>query len=202
MKLIDRQAVEGTAPTIYIGHREYRNRDGRRYVSRTWYAEWCVLAKHHQYALRTSNKNVAIRKAHELCRRIENGETKPKVYKLQIEQLSKEYLELKTNEGRSPKTLEKYTFGMNSLAEWSNEAKVYSAVGFGSRLFWSYIQWLRDQKRGDKTMYDRAILVKQAFTHEQDVTCLDGDIGPRADVAGNDAGRKWVRFGGWLARKG
>src|SRR5438874_5393896 len=159
MKLIDRHPVEATTPTIYIGHREYKKRDGRRYVSRTWYAEWCVQAKHHQHALRTSNKNAAIRKAHDLCRRIENGENKPKVYKLLIEQLSKQYLELKTNEGRSPKTLEKYTFGMNSFVEWSNETDNRSAVGFGSRPFWAYIQWLRDKKKGDKTIYDRAILV-------------------------------------------
>jgi integrase len=163
MKLIDRQPVEGTSPTIYIGHREYRKNDGRMYVSRTWYAEWCVLAKHHQQALKTSNKNVALRKAHDLCRRIENGEPKPKVYKLTNEQLAKDYLELKKNEGRSPKTVEKYTFGLNSFAQWSRSTDNLSAVGFGPRLFWTYIQWLRDNKSGEKTVYDRAILIKQAF---------------------------------------
>jgi integrase/recombinase XerD len=163
MKLIDRQPAEGTSPAIYIGHREYRKKDGRLYVSRTWYAEWCIHAKHHQQALGTSNKNAAIRKAHDLCRRIENGEPKPKVFKINNEELVNQYLELKRNEGRSPKTLEKYTFGLHSFAKWAQETGNTSAVGFGSRLFWSFIQWLREQKKGDKTIYDRAILIKQAF---------------------------------------
>ena len=163
MKLLDRQPVEGTSPVIYIGHREYRKKDGRRYVSRTWYAEWCIQAKHRQQALGTSNKNVAIRKAHDLCRRIENGEPKPKVFKISNADMVNQYLELKRNEGRSHKTLEKYTFGLNSFVEWTNETGNISAVGFGSRLFWSFVQWLRNQKKGDKTIYDRAILIKQAF---------------------------------------
>jgi integrase len=163
MKFIDRQPVEGTVPVIYVGHREYRKKDGLRYISRTWYAEWCSQAKHYQLALKTSKKNVAIRKSHELCRRIENGEPKPKVYKLTIEELGKQYLELKKNEGRSVKTLEKYTFGLNSFVEWAKATGNLSAVGFSSRLFWSFIQSLRDKKKGDKTIYDRAILIKQAF---------------------------------------
>jgi hypothetical protein len=163
MKFIDRQGVEGTVPVIYIGHREYRKKDGRRYVSRTWYAEWCIRGQHHHQALKTSNKNTAIRKAHDFCRRIENGEPKPKVYKLSIEELAKQYLEVKKNEGRSTKTLEKYTFGMNTFAEWANSCVNISAVGFSPRLFWSFIQTLRDQKKSDVTIYDRAILIKQAF---------------------------------------
>jgi len=163
MKLIDRQPVEGTQPTVYIGHREYRRPDRSRYVSRTWYAEWCVHGKHAQQALGTGNKSVAIRKAHDLCRRIGAGEPKPKVYKLTNEDLARQYLKLKFNEGRSPKTLEKYTFGLNTFALWTAEAKHPSAVGFGPQQFWAHVQWLREQGKGDTTIYDRAILIKQAF---------------------------------------
>ena len=163
MKLIDRQHAEGTSPAIYIGHREYRKKDGCRYVSRTWYAEWCILAKHHQQALGTSNKNVAIRKAHDLCRRIENGDPKPKVFKISNEEMVNQYLELKQNEGRSFKTIEKYTFGLNSFKEWATKTGSLSAVGFESKLFWKFVKWLRDQKKGDKTVYDRAMLIKQTF---------------------------------------
>jgi hypothetical protein len=38
MKLVAREPVEGTTPTIYIGHRTYRDRrSGRQRVSKKWY---------------------------------------------------------------------------------------------------------------------------------------------------------------------
>jgi len=163
VKLLDRHACEGTEPVVYIGHREYRRKDGTTYASRKWYADWCFQAKHQHQALGTTNKDSAIRKAHEICRRIGNGEAKPKVFKLTNEELAKQYLELKRNEGRSGKTLEKYAFGLTCFAEWAKETRHLSAVDFGSQLFWSFIQWLRDQNKSTKTIYDRAILIKQAF---------------------------------------
>lgn len=163
MKLIDRQPVEGTTPTVYIGHREYRKADGTPYVSQTWYAEWCILGKHQQQALSTSNKSRAIKKAHDLSRRIENGEPKPKRFKISIRELVDQYLQLKRNEGRGPKTLEKYEFVLNAFATWAETSNHNSAVTFGPNQFWGFVQHMRQIKKGDKTIYDRAILIKQAF---------------------------------------
>jgi len=52
---------------------------------------------------------------------------------------------------------------LNSFSEWARKSENLSAIGFGSRRFWAFIQWLRDQKKGEKTIHDRAILIKQAF---------------------------------------
>jgi integrase len=159
MKLLDRHACEGTQPVIYIGHRLYRKKDGTEYVSRKWYAEYCVEARHYYEALRVTNKQQAIRKAHDICRRVESGQTKPKVYKLLIQDLHTLYLELK----RARKTLEKYEFGLNCFADWSSERKRPSAVGFGSQDFWAFNGWMEQNGATEKTRYDRLVLIKQAF---------------------------------------
>ena len=62
MKLVGRQPVEGTIPTVYIGHRTYRDRHtGRQKVSRTWYAEFCLDALRYYEALGTTNRAAAVK---------------------------------------------------------------------------------------------------------------------------------------------
>ena len=60
-KLIDRQPVEGTTPTICIGKRTYHGPDGAVKVSRKWYAEYCVDSRQQWAALDTTNKAQAHR---------------------------------------------------------------------------------------------------------------------------------------------
>lgn len=135
MKLIDRHPCEGTGPAIYIGHREYRKPDGKTHVSRTWYAEWCLGARHCQRALGTTNKQVAIRKAHDICRSIQAGEGAPKTYKLSNAELKNRYMEVKRNEGRAPKTLEKCEYSLQHFADWCERSGRASAVRFGVSAF-------------------------------------------------------------------
>jgi hypothetical protein len=163
MKLIDRQAVEGTMPVIYIGHRVYRKSNGHRYVSRTWYAEYCMNARHYHQALKTSNKQIAIRKAHDIRRRIEHGQIAPRVYKLNSTQLKEQYLQVKRNENRAPKTIEKYTCGLLQFDQWCIATGRSSIVTFNESDFWSYNTWLTETGRSEKTRFDRVMLVKQAF---------------------------------------
>ncbi|CAN5530611.1 hypothetical protein BH09PLA1_BH09PLA1_25170 [soil metagenome] len=163
MKLHDRHACEGTEPVIYIGHREYRRPDGSRYVCPKWYAEWCYEARHRYMALRTTNKQVALRKAHEICRRIRNGEAAPKVFKYSPQQMRDDYLQLKKNENCAPKTLEKYTFGLGDWVDWCETTHRHSAVAYGSQDFWAYNGFMIENKKGDATRYHRLVLIKQAF---------------------------------------
>jgi len=149
MKLHDRHACEGTEPVIYIGHREYCRPDGTRYVSRKWYAEWCYQAKHRQMALGTANKQVALRKAQEICAHIRSGHGAPKVFKLTPQKLRDDYLELKRNENRAPKTLEKYEFGLKDWADWCASKHRNSAVAYAETDFWDYPQ------AHDKTRHGR-----------------------------------------------
>jgi hypothetical protein len=60
MKLHDRHHVEGTTtPAIYIGHRQYKGRDGKVRVSKKWFAEYNWDAKKFSEPLRTTNKQAA-----------------------------------------------------------------------------------------------------------------------------------------------
>ena len=45
MKLHDRCVIEGTNPAIYIGHREFKNKTGKRVIARSWHAEWNLDGK-------------------------------------------------------------------------------------------------------------------------------------------------------------
>lgn len=163
MKLHDRHPCEGTEPVIYIGHREYRKPDGAIYISRTWYAEWCFQARHRHMALKTTNKQVALRKAQDICRRVRSGEGAPKVFKYSIEKLRDDYLALKRSEGCSPKTMEKYTFVLNDWCDWCKTKEHHSAVSYGEEDFWSYSSHMIENKKSEKTIYDRLVLIKQVF---------------------------------------
>jgi len=69
MKLADRHLVEGTEPCIYIGHQVRRDiRTGTLIPRKPWYAEWNEHGINRSETLRTTNKKVAIRRAHEICR--------------------------------------------------------------------------------------------------------------------------------------
>ena len=78
MKLVARQAVEGTMPIIYIGHRTYRDRAGKTKASKTWYAEWCAEGQRSYERLATTNKATAVKSAHRIVQRIESGQPNPR----------------------------------------------------------------------------------------------------------------------------
>jgi integrase len=163
VKLHDRHPCEGTEPVIYIGHREYRRPDGTKYASPKWYAEWCFEARHQYMALGTTNKSVALRKAQEICRRIRCGESAPKVFRYAAAELRDDYLQLKRNENRAPKTLEKYTHGLTHWSSWCETTDRSSIVRHGSTDFWDYNGFMIEEGTGDSTRYHRLILIKQAF---------------------------------------
>ena len=163
MKFADRYPVEGPAPTIYIGRRIYKGKGGVSRASKRYYAEWCQDGRHRYEALGTPNKQVAIRRAHDICRRIDEGQTAPRAWKLSIEQLVSQYLQLKRDEGLAPKSLSKYENDLAHFRRWGAEAKVFSAVGFAATEFWRFSSWLTGQEYQPKTVYSRLVLVKQVF---------------------------------------
>lgn len=112
MKLIDRHLCEGTEPRITIGHRTYSRKGHPPRVSRTWYAQWSFEGKHYYEATKATNKQAAIRHAHEICRRINSGQLKPRAFKASIHDLLVGYLNVKRDEDRAPSTLRKYEFGL------------------------------------------------------------------------------------------
>ena len=164
MKLVDRQPVPGTMPTIYIGHRPYRDKQtGRQKVSRRWYAEYCLDGQRKYEPLRTTNKNVAIRAAHEIINRIQSGKARPPGRRVRIEDLIPDYLNLVRSKGRAPRTLEKYEYVLDQFVKWSKQCGIVAAGAFTEAHFWQFNQHMTDAKLAEPTRYDRLIIVKQLF---------------------------------------
>ena len=107
MQMKDREYVQGTEPKIYIGHRVLRRKDGTVGQTKGWPAEYTIDSRQRSKSLGTKNKSVAIRAAHELCKRlIEGTETKP-LKKITVEELKAAYIDTLEKRGRAPKTMVK-----------------------------------------------------------------------------------------------
>jgi integrase len=124
-----------------------------------------VHARHYQQALKTTNKQLAIRRAHDIRSRIEDGQVAPKVFKLDSTCLKDRYLEVKRNENRAPKTIEKYTCGLVEFDAWCRQTGRGSVVRFGVADFWAFNGWMAERGHSEKTRYDRLVLIKQAFKY-------------------------------------
>ena len=168
MKLEARQHVEGTSPTIHIGHRVYLDRrTGQPKVSRPWYAEYCLLGKQRWKALGTTNKGQAVREAHALCQRLHQGQTDLPRTRVTVKQVVDDYLELQRARGRAPKTIEKYELVTRNLLVWAGGNGDRLAQGLGEDDFWSFHRWLQKAGLKPKTCYDRLTIIKQVFKSAQ-----------------------------------
>lgn len=166
MKLVGRQPVEGTTPTVYIGHRTYRDRHTRRQkVSKTWYAEYCLDAQRYYEALGTTNRAAAVKAAHAIVQRIEAGQPNSGRRRVALSELKDVYMTMQRNRGRAPKTLEKYEYVLNELVVWAEANDVRSANSFSDRDFWAFNQHMTEAGLSAKTRYDRLVIVKQCFKY-------------------------------------
>ena len=162
--LADRQPVPGTeAPVVYIKHRIYKGRNGSSRASKQWVAEYCTDSKQKHEKLETTNKTTAIKKAHELHRKILSNETvAPK--KAEITDLVDQYMTYQQGKHRSPKTLEKYGFVLRKqFMPWCKDNQKIFADRFTPQDFWLYSKWLSDKGKGRKTIHDRQTIIKQVF---------------------------------------
>ena len=165
MKMTDRTAVEGTTPTIYIGHRTYRDkRTGKVMVSKTWYAEYCRDARSSYEPLKTSSKAEAIRRAHKIVDRIETGEPRPASRRPELKEVATAYLDLQRSRGRAPKTMEKYEMLLlRRLVPWAETNGCRLASGFDEKAFWAFNGSLLKDGLTEKTRYGYLTVVKQLF---------------------------------------
>ena len=162
MKLRGRHLVEGTEPTVTIGHRQYRDsRAGRVQTCRTYTAEFTEDGRQHQVALRTRNKSEAIRKVHRLLRDRREGKRGDGARPARIDRLRDEYLELLRNRGRAPKTLTKYEKVLGDFVDLCTKRGVLQAVRLEERDFWAYRVWADQRHLSPKTIHGHLILIKQ-----------------------------------------
>ena len=162
MKLVGRHAVEGTEPTIYIGHRPYRDRrTGKACVAKTWYAEYCLEAKRHYESLGTTNKAAAVKQAHAIVQRIESGLPGKPNRRVDIATLRREYMQTLRDRERAPKTIEKYEYVLGKFEEWAGKIGHRYASSLDDRSFWAFNRAMINDGLSEKTRYDRLIIVKQ-----------------------------------------
>ncbi len=164
MKLVGRHAVEGTEPTIYIGHRTYHHqRNGKVCVTKTWYAEYCLEARRRYESLGTTNKAAAVKQAHAIVQRIDNGSLSKPNRRVDITTLRQEYMQTLRDRERAKKTIEKYVYVLGEFEEWANKSNHRYASSLDDRSFWAFNRAMINDSLSEKTRYDRLIIVKQLF---------------------------------------
>jgi hypothetical protein len=163
MKMLNRHFVEGTSPAINIGQRQFRGRNGVVKASPIWHAEYWLDGRQRTKSLQTSNKAAAIKKTFALCQQIEEGrEDKPRK-RVSVDLLVQEYLAMQGNQGRAPKTIEKYHYVLRDFSHWAKKNDCELATTFKEKHFWTYRKTMADAGKSAKTQADRLILVKQLF---------------------------------------
>jgi site-specific recombinase XerD len=165
MKLIDKQIVEATKPTIYIGKRTYKNkRTGEVRIARPYWAEYFANGRQYQEPLGTSNKAAAIRAAYALAERIERGQQKVRDSRRTIQELADAYYENCKSRGRAKKTLVKYDGQLDRFKRWCKSEGIRRARTFSPDDLFAYRAYLSERhKLSDKSIYNETIVIKQLF---------------------------------------
>ncbi len=105
-------------------------RDARGAVKtgRKYWCQYCLDGRHHYEPLGTSNKAVAIRKAHEIAQRIGRGEERRVIPKHTLAEVANQYLDIQRNRGRAEKTMTKYQQVLNDLIKWYEKRRQAAGV--------------------------------------------------------------------------
>ena len=165
MKLIDKQIVEATKPTVYIGKRTYKNkRTGEVHIANPYRAEYFTNGKQHQESLGTTNKAAAIRAAYVLAELIERGQQRVHDTKRTIQELTDAYYAYCKGRGRAKKTLVKYDGQLTRFKAWCQSEGIRRARTFAPDELFAYRAYLSEQHGlSDKSIYNETIVIKQLF---------------------------------------
>ena len=165
MKLIDKQTVEATKPTIYIGKRTYKNkRTGEVRIANPYWAEYFANGKQHQEPLGTSNKAAAVRAAYALAERLERGQQRVRDSRRTIQELADSYHAYCRGRGRARKTLVKYKGQLERFKCWCESEGIRRARTFSPDDLFGYRTYLAEQcSLADKSIYHETIVIKQLF---------------------------------------
>ena len=140
MKLINRELVPGTKPKIYIGHRPFNDPSGTAKMTTTYFCEYCHFGRRRTRSLKTSNKQLAIRRAHEIINHLDAGDDNPVNERLEIADLARQYLEMQRNRSRAPTTITKYKYVLATFVAWAIVHVDKPAAFCTEQHFW---QWHR-----------------------------------------------------------
>jgi len=163
MKLAARQLVEGTHPPMYIGHRVWTDsKSGHQRTSRRWYVEYNDQGVRRAEQLKTTNKQVAIRRVHQIADRVVRGEL-PEPPSCTLEQLTADYIATLRGKGRAPKTIGKYTDILQRLVRHAAGLKLTLARQYTETEFWKFSEHMIGEGLGEKSRYNYLVIVKQVF---------------------------------------
>lgn len=161
MKLADAVRLHGLIHNIVIGHRVAKRPDGSTLICKPWYATWTHDGSWQCTSLRTTNKNLAIRRARELDERLSQGLGLPPK-ELTVQSLIDGYLLTKRAERRAGKTLEKYEFVLKEFHSRLPTEVQANAAKLSSSEFDRYSIFLTDEKKvSEHSWSDRLTIVKQ-----------------------------------------
>jgi len=165
MKLIDKQIVDATKPTIYIGKRTYKNkRTGDVHIANPYWAEYFTNGRQYQEPLGTSNKATAVRAAYALSERLERGQQQVRDSRRTIQELADAYYGYCEGQGRAKKTLVKYNGQLERFKEWCKTEGLRRARTFSPDDLFAYRAYLSEKHRlSDKSIYNETIVIKQLF---------------------------------------
>jgi integrase/recombinase XerD len=165
MKLIDKQIVEATKPTIYIGRRTYKNkRTGQVRVAMPYWAEYFSNGRQYQEPLGVTNKTAAVRAAYALAERLERGKQKVRDSRRTVQELADRYYAYCQARSLAGKTLVKYKGQLERFKEWCKSKALRRARTFSPDDLFAYRNFLTEQCRlSEKSVYNETIVIKQLF---------------------------------------
>jgi site-specific recombinase XerD len=165
MKLIDKNIVEATKPTIYIGRRTYKNkRTGEVCTAKPYWAEYFANGRQYQEPLGANNKAEATKAAYALADRLERGQQKVQDSRRTIQELADSYYENCKGRGRAKKTLVKYNGQLDRFKRWCESEGIRRARTFSPDDLFAYRAYLSEKHQlSDKSIYNETIVIKQLF---------------------------------------
>ena len=165
MKLIDKQIVESTKPTIHIGKRTYKNKgSGEIRIAKPYWAEYFTNGKQYQESLGTTNKATAIRAAYALAERLERGQQIVRDSRRTVQELADGYYAYCKARNLTSKTLVKYKGELERFKAWCKSEGIRRARTFSPDDLFAYRTHLDEQcGLAPKSIYNETIVIKQLF---------------------------------------
>ena len=165
MKLIDKQIVEVTKPTIYIGKRTYKNKgSGEVRIAKPYWAEYFTHGKQYQEPLGVTNRAAAIRAAYALAERLERGQQIVRDSRRTVQELADGYYAYCKARNLASKTLVKYKGQLERFKAWCKSEGIRRARTFSPDDLFAYRTYLAEQcNLADKSIYHETIVMKQLF---------------------------------------
>ena len=164
MSLAHRELVEGTDPAIYIGRRRrFDPGTGQAGAGRTYWCEYFFEQRQHRKSLKTKLRDDALRRAHDLSKRLRQGEDVSPPKALSVDQAIEQYRDQLRAKEVAPGTLRRYEPHARRLKSVCTERNITKISQFGVAEFTAFRLRLQKDGLADRTRVHAATFVKGLF---------------------------------------